>query len=294
MLLKNLSLFLQIVEKGSLTAAARESGLSPTTVSERLAALEAHYGVILLNRTTRAISLTDEGRMLVEGARSVLAETEDLENRIRLGAQTLSGQIRISAPVDLGRKTIAPAIDIFLEENPAVRAEVSLDDGYINIVDAGVDIAVRFGSLADSSLRARHLGENRRVVCASPAYLARRGAPQTPMELEAHNCLLMRFGPRLDNVWHFRVAGQDQQVTVKGNRIASDGALARDWCLAGYGIALKSIWDVGQDLESGALISLLDAYATPPDSIQMLFPPGRAQPRRVRALADRLAAAFAV
>ncbi len=289
MLLSNITLFLQIVEKGSLSAAGREAGLSSTTVSERLAALEAHFGVVLLNRTTRAISLTEEGRTLVEGAKSVLGEVEDLETRIRLGAQTLSGSIRISAPSDIGRSVVSPAINQFLSEHPAISIELLLSDGYVDIVSEGIDIALRFGPITDSSLRVKSLGRKRRVLCAAPDYIESHGAPKKPVDLKQHNCLVMRFGGNLDNVWRFGADALQQIVTVRGDRIANDGALVRQWCLAGYGIMLKSELDVGPDLRAGRLVELLADYAQPPSPLQLLFPPSRAQPRRVRELTDRLA-----
>ena len=291
--LSQLSLFLNIVEKGSLAAAGRELGLSAATVTERLAALEKHYGVTLLNRTTRALSLTDEGRTLIDGARQVLSAADELENRIRLGAETLSGPIRVSAPFDLGRSTVKPVIDRFLDENPKISIELLLADGYVNIVDEGIDVAVRLGSLVDSTLRARNLGQNQRIVCASPDYLAKYETPVTPDELTRHNCLIMRFGTSLDNLWPFQVDGQTLQVQVSGNRIANEGRLVHDWCLDGYGIALKSIWDVERDLASGALSRLLPDFSPAPTTLQMLFPPGRSQPRRVREFAKKLAAVFA-
>lgn len=293
MLLDNIALFLQIVEKGSLTAAGKEVGVSPTTVSERLSALEAHYGVVLLNRTTRAISLTDEGRALVEGARLVLTEVETLDSRIRLGADALSGPIRISAPVDIGRAVIAEEISQFLSENPYISVEFVLSDGYVDIVGDGVDIALRFGPVVDSTLRIRSLGRKRRMVCAAPSYLAKHGTPEKPDDLKSHNCLVMRFGAQLDNVWRFGPNKLNQLVTVRGDRVANDGDLVRQWCLAGYGIVLKSELDVGSDIKAGNLVELLADYAPPPTPLQMLFPPSRAQPRRVRALADRLALVFA-
>ena len=289
MLLNNIALFLQIVEKGSLVAAGREAGLSPATVSERLAALEAHFGVVLLHRTTRAIRLTDEGRALVDGAKLVLSEVEELETRIRLGAQTLSGPIRVSAPVDLGRTVLSAEIDRFLLDHPAISVELLLSDGFVDIVGQGVDIAVRFGVITDSSLRVRSLGQKRRIVCAAPAYLEKYGVPQIPEDLKSHNCLLMRFGQNLDNLWRFGSDGAQQTVTVRGNRVANDGALVRQWCLAGNGIMLKSELDVGADIRAGNLVELLAAYAPPPTPLQMLFPPSRSQPRRVQALAEQLA-----
>lgn len=292
MLLDNIALFLQIVEKGGLSAAGREVGLSPATVSERLSSLEAHYGVVLLNRTTRAISLTEEGRTLMEGAKLVLGEVDDLESRIRHGAETLSGPIRISAPVDIGRNIVADEIDRFLSENPAITIDLILSDGYLDIVGEGIDIALRFGAITDSTLRTRSLVRRKRLVCAAPEYLEKFGTPLKPVDLKKHNCLLMRFGNNLDNVWHFGPNNMKQLVTVSGNRIANEGALVRQWCLAGYGIVLRSELDVGADIKKGNLVELLSDYASPPKPLQMLFPPSRAQPRRVRALANQLATMF--
>ncbi len=279
-----------ISEKGSLVAAARETGMSTTTVSERLAALEAHYGVVLFNRTTRSISLTEEGRTLVDGARSVLSEVADLDARIRHGAETLSGLIRISAPVDLGRSFISQAIESFTDENPAVSVELSLSDGYVDLVGQGFDLAVRFGNMMDSTLRVRSLGRFQRLVCASPAYLDRHGTPEFPEDLVGHNCLVMRFGESLDNVWEFGKGSKRHRVTVRGSRIVNDGWLIRSWALAGHGIVLKSELDVADDIRAGTLVSLLAEHLPPPNPLQMMFPPARAQPRRVSAFADHLLA----
>lgn len=288
MILDNLRLFLTITEKGSLVAAARETGLSSTTVSERLAALESHYGVVLFNRTTRSISLTEEGRVLVDGAKSVLSEVADLDTLIRHSAETLSGPIRVSAPIDLGRGFISDVIAEFIEENPAVSIELSLSDGYVDLVGQGFDLAVRFGDITDSSLRIRNLGSYQRFVCAAPSYLATYGAPERPENLTNHNCLIMRFGGSLDNVWEFRAGAERQLVPVKGNRIVNDGSLIRSWALAGHGIVLKSELDVGEDVRTGKLVCLLNAFLPPPKPLQMMFPPSRAQPRRVAALAQHL------
>lgn len=267
-------------------------GLSATTVSERLAALEAHYGVTLLNRTTRANSLTEEGRTLLDGSKHLLSEAKELKDRVLLGVQSLSGLIRVSAAFSIGRSIVEPAINKFIKENPKVSIELLLSDGYVNIVDEGIDIAVRFGNIADSTLRVRNIGKNHRVVCASPEYIAKYGKPVYPSDLVNHNCLIGRFGTELDNIWHFRVNGKDQQINVSGNRITNDGRLRHDWCLAGYGIMMKSLWDVGTDVESGTLVSMLDDYSALPTSIQMLFPPSRTQLLRVRKFAGYLTGAF--
>lgn len=292
MLLDNLDLFLRIVQKGSLAAAGRELGLSPASVSERLAALERYYGVALLTRTTRAISLTDEGRLLVEGARRLLAEAEELESRLRLGAEQLSGPIRLSAPEDMGRQIVVPVIDAFLCEHAAVSVDLNLTDGYVDIVAQGLDFAIRHGVLVDSSLKARSLGQSRRVVCAAPAYLKAFGSPVHPDDLRHHECILIRFGQNIDRAWPFMLDGKIERVIVEGRRIANDGRLVRQWCKEGRGLARKSIHDVAPDLASGALVALLEEFSAGATALQIVFPASAAQPRRVRALMDRIADAF--
>lgn len=289
MLLDNLALFLLIVEKGGLSAAGREKGLSPASVSERLAGLEAHYGAALLKRTTRAISLTEEGRLLVDGARRLLAEAEELETGIRLGSSRISGPIRLSAPEDMGRRYIVPILDRFLAEHPDVTVDLNLTDGYLDLVGQGMDFAIRHGVLADSTLRSRSLGENRRAVCAAPAYLQAMGTPRHPDDLSRHDCIVMRFGGNLDREWVFQVDGKPHRVMVRGRRVANDGGLVGDWCRRGYGVALKSIWDVAEDLASGALVELLAEYSAGGTGLQIVYPPLSVQPRRVRLLIDRIA-----
>lgn len=292
-MLENLNLFLRIVQKGGLAAAGREVGLSPASVTERLAALERYYGVTLLTRTTRAINLTDEGRILVEGAKRLLAESEELESRLRLGADQLSGSIRLSAPEDMGRQLVVPVIDAFLDEHPAVSIDLNLTDGYVDMIGQGLDFAIRHGTLADSTLRARPLGENRRIVCAAPAYLERHGTPARPEDLRQHECLLMRFGQNIDRGWPFIINDKEERVIVEGRRIANDGRLVREWCKEGRGIALKSIRDIGADLMSGALVALLEDFSVKGRGLQIVYPASAVQPRRVRALMDCIVAGFA-
>jgi DNA-binding transcriptional LysR family regulator len=144
--------------------------------------------------------------MLVEGARRLLAEADELEARIRLGVDKISGPIKLSAPIDLGRSHLVPILDAFLAEHPEVLIDLNLTDGYVDLVSQGQDLAIRYGELADSTLRVKRLGKNRRLVCASPAYLRNLGCPQHPDDLGHHQCLLMRFGPTIDRDWPFRIA----------------------------------------------------------------------------------------
>jgi len=289
MLLDNLALFLMIVEKGGLSAAGREMGLSPASVSERLAMLEGYYGASLLTRTTRSLSLTDEGRLLAEGARRLLAEADELESNVRLGAGKISGPVRLSAPMDLGQSRIVPILDRFLAAHPDVTIDLNLTDGFVDLASQGIDFAIRYGTLADSTLRAKPIGENRRVVCAAPAYLERNGTPRHPDDLMRHDCIVMRFGANIDRVWSFRVDGGAYRVAVGGRRVANDGSLVRQWCRDGHGICRKSIWDVQADLDAGRLREILADFSPGSTALQIVYPPTRVQPRRVRALIDAIA-----
>jgi DNA-binding transcriptional LysR family regulator len=292
MLLDNLALFLRIVQHGSMAAAGREMGLSAATVSERLAALEAHYGTRLLIRTTRALSLTEEGRILAEGAPNLLAEAEELQSRLQTGVARMAGPIRLSAPSDLGRNRIAPLLDAFVAQHPKVTIDLHLSDGYIDLAAQGIDIAIRYGDLADSSLMIRPLAHSARIVCAAPSYLARFGTPATPDDLLSHNCLMMRFRGEVDRVWHFAEGGKTRSLNLSGDRIANDGALVRDWCVMGHGIARKAEWDIAYDIRAGRLVPLLRNFEVPPLRLQALYPKGRAQVRRIKLLLETLSKGF--
>jgi DNA-binding transcriptional LysR family regulator len=292
MILDNLVLFLRIIEKGGLAAAGRELGLSAASVSERLVALEKYYGAALLHRTTRAINLTDEGRLLVQGARRLLAEADELEALIRLGVEKISGPIRLSAPIDLGRSYVVPTLDAFLTEHPEVTIDLNLTDGYVDLVGQGQDFAIRYGELADSTLRVKRLAENRRIVCASPAYLKTRGTPQYPDDLVHHECLVMRYGLTTDREWPFLIDGKERRVVVQGHRIANDGELVRVWCRNGFGISRKSLLDVEADLREGALVELLRDFSSGRTGLQIVYPATQAQPKRVRLLIEKIAEAF--
>ncbi|AMK31287.1 LysR family transcriptional regulator [Pseudomonas mosselii] len=289
-MLDQLALFLTIIEKGSLSAAGRERGLSPATVSERLSALEAHYGVTLLTRSTRSLSLTEAGRLLADGARRLLAEAEELQSQLRHGQQKISGLVRLSAPVDLGQHCIVPLLDRFLAEHPDVSIDLDLTDGYVDLVGQGIDLAIRYGALADSSLHARTLGDNRRVVCAAPGYLRRHGTPLHPDDLARHDCIVMRFGIHTERVWPFRLGAAAYPVSVRGRRVANNGEQVRRWALAGHGLCLKSLRDVQDDLDEGRLVEVLGDFSAGPVALQIVYPPTRVQPRRVRALMEAIVA----
>lgn len=292
MLLENLALFLLIVQRGSMAAAGRDMGLSPATVSDRLAALEAHYGTRLINRTTRALSLTEEGRTLAEGAPNLLAEAGELETRLREGITHVTGAIHVSAPSDLGRNLIADLLDEFLAEHPGVTIDLHLGDGYIDLAAEGIDIAIRYGDPEDSTMMMRPLASSARIICAAPSYLERHGRPETPEDLMRHNCLMMRFRGEVDRAWPFMIDGKRRRLMLSGNRIANDGALVRDWGVRGHGIIRKAEWDLAEDFRDGRLVPLLREFEVAPLRVQALYPKGRAQIRRIRMLLDKLSERF--
>jgi DNA-binding transcriptional LysR family regulator len=291
-LIDSLALFVRIVERGGLAAAGRDMSLSPAMVTERLAAMEAHYGARLLNRTTRSVSLTDEGKLLLEGARQLVSDAADMRSRIKLGVNRISGSVRISASNDLGRNRVAQILDAFMQAHPDISIELLLSDGYVDMAAQGIDLAIRLGNLKDSSLNAVRLGNNRRIVCAAPSYIQAHGAPALPRDLSQHNCLLMRLGLDVDREWSFSESGRTTTVVVNGNRIANDGGLVRQWCVQGYGIALKSHWDVKEDLSAGRLQELLPQFAPPQSAVHALYQGGSSIPKRVRALIDAMVLGF--
>jgi len=288
MLIDNLRLFLLIIRRGGLAAAGREFGLSPARVSERLADLENYYNARLLNRTTRSISLTDEGSELAKSADHILAEIEELESRIKHGKQKISGTIHLTATNDFGRNKIAPLLDVFMKQHNEIGVQLTLDDGYVDLVNNGVDLAFRVGEVSDASLDAKTIAINKRVICASPEYLDKYGEPKHPADLANHNCLLIKFAYQIDRNWKFIVDGKEKTFLVSGNRIANNGELVAEWCRAGYGIAFKSLWDVDQDIATGRLIHILKDFQMPARPLQLVYPAKATNSARIRLLIDHL------
>ncbi|MEL7226296.1 MAG: LysR family transcriptional regulator, partial [Cyanobacteria bacterium J06576_12] len=260
----DIALFVQIVKAGGLAAAGRQLGLSPASMTARLKAIESHYDTRLLNRSTRSISLTEAGQQFYEACLRVLAAVTEAESILQAGQKTFSGSLRITAPSDFGRQFVAPALAQFVCEHPEVTPYLFLSENIVNLIAEGFDIGVRLGNLPDSSLMMRSLSlSNRRVLCASPIYLKEHGMPTCPQDLSHHRCLVMeRLGEQL-NQWNFSSKSHPADSTtikVHAALIGSDGALIRQWAIAGAGIALKSWWDVTQDISDGRLVTVLDNY----------------------------------
>lgn len=287
--LLSLHTFVRIADGGSLSAAARAMGRSLPAVSRSLVQLEAELGVRLLQRTTRRIHLTDAGAQFLERCRRILAEVEEAGASVSDLGRALAGPIVLTAPVLFGQMHVAPVVTEFLGAHPGVTVRLILSDTLANIVEEGIDLAVRIGKLPDSGLVARKLGEVRRVACASPAYLKRHGTPRAPRELAKHCCLqFSALSPT--PYWEFREAGKARQVRVQGSFSSNHGASVIAAARGGLGIIVALSYQVQEAVAAGALRVILQPYEPAAIPIHVILPSGRLQPARVRALADLLQA----
>jgi DNA-binding transcriptional LysR family regulator len=283
---KQISAFVDVASRGSLSAAARIEGVTPAIIGRRLDALEERLGAKLLLRTTRRISLTFEGAAFLEECQRILRELADAEGAVSLGSIRPGGHLKVSAPAGFGRRHVAPLLMDFMTENPEVTVRLELSDRLVDLVEENVDCAIRIGDLADSSLISIRLGEMRRVVVASPDYIARFGVPPAPTFLADHNCLSLRQ----QRGWTLRVEDEVRVVKVGGGFECNDGAVLHDWALAGKGLAWRSLWEVGADIKAGRLVTVLDEFAAPPVGIHAVVPQRRHLPLRVRSFIDLLKA----
>lgn len=289
---KQISTFVEVVAKGSLSAAARAEGVAPGMISRRLDALEARLGVKLLQRTTRKIALTHEGAAFLENCQRILADLENAEASVAERSATATGHLSISAPAGFGRQHVAPLLPSFLAEHRDVSLTLNLNDRVVDLIGEGVDVAVRIASLSDSALVGVKLANNQRVVVASPAYLQRHGRPESLDDLASHNCLSIS-GEGSQRGWVFRQNGRHVTLKVAGNMGCNDGAVLHDWALSGKGLAWRSMWEVGAAIEAGRLITVLDAYGAPDNAIYAVFAQRQHLPLRIRAFMEFLRRAYA-
>ena len=257
----DLQLFVRAAEHGSLSAAARLLDLSPAVASAALKRLEAQLGARLLARSTRSLRLTAGGEGFLAHARAALASLDEGRRVLAREQDEVSGVLQLSAPSDFGRNVLLPWLDELQRDHPLLNVRLLLGDRNADLFRHPVDIALRYGTPEDSSLVAVPLcPDNRRVVCASPEYLARHGEPRTVAQLGGHNCLLYQLGSGVHDHWHFDLDGQEEGVLVSGDRFCDDADVVRRWALAGAGIAYKSWLDVAADVRAGRLQVLLGHY----------------------------------
>jgi DNA-binding transcriptional LysR family regulator len=289
---RQISTFVEVVAKGSLSAAARAEGIAPAMIGRRLDALEARLGVKLLQRTTRKLALTDEGAAFLEDCQRILAELEEAESAVAERSARATGHLMISAPAGFGRQHVAPLLPSFLAEHQDLTATLNMTDRVTDIVGEGIDVAIRIASLADSSLVSVKLADNERVVVAAPSYLKRHGTPQTLADLARHNCLAIS-SEGSQRGWTFREHGKNVVLKVGGNMGCNDGQVLHEWALAGKGLAWRSMWEVGSEIEAGKLCTVLADFAAPGNDIHAVFAQRRHLPLRVRAFVDFLRRAYA-
>ena len=285
--------FFQVLMRcGSLSAAARELGLTTPAVSRRLALLEARLGVQLLHRTTRRIALTPEGEEYLTQARRILADIEDMEHQLSRSMAEPRGLLRVNATLGFGRAHVAPVISRFCKAHPQVQVQFHLSVAPPPLSEDAFDVCVRFGEPPDARVIARKIAANRRLLCAAPAYLERHGTPRTPADLVRHNCISIHHGDEAYGLWRLTSGRRTESVKVTGTLSTNDGDIAVAWALDGHGILMRAEWDIAKYLRSGRLQQVLEAYATPPADIYAVYPQRHQKARRVTAFVDYLADAL--
>ena len=289
---KQISTFVDVISRGSLSAAARAEGIAPAMIGRRLDALEERLGVKLLQRTTRKIALTNEGAAFLESCQRILLDLENAETQVSERSARPSGHLIISAPAGFGRQHVAPLIPSFLTEYRDVSVTLNLNDRVVDLIGEGVDVAIRIADLADSNLIGVKLADNKRVVVAAPEYIKKFGTPETLDELSRHHCLTIS-SEGSQRGWTFRQNGKNVVLKVQGNMACNDGAVLHDWSVQGRGLAWRSMWEVGGEIESGKLVTVLDEFAAPGNDIYAVFAQRQHLPLRVRAFVDFLRRAFA-
>jgi LysR family transcriptional regulator, transcriptional activator for dmlA len=267
----DLNLFALVARHRNLAAAAREIGVTPPAVSKRLAQLERRLGVRLTNRTTRRLSLTPEGELYLTNGSRILDDLSELEQLVTRSSAEPTGLLRVNASFGFGRARIAPAVSEFVARFPAMKIQLHLTDRAMNLQEEGFDVGIRFGEVPDARINARLLLKNRRIVCASPAYLKRHGKPSVPHDLARHACIVLRENDSAYGTWHFSRGKRAETVKVDGALSCNDGGTVLHWALEGHGIAARSEWEIAGHIERGELVPLLDEWTLPNADIHAIY-----------------------
>lgn len=270
--LSDLEFFAQLVKHGSLAALARDIGVTPPAVTSRLAQLEKRLGVRLLNRTTRRISVTHEGEIYLETGTRLLDELGELEKRISSSRGSPRGRLRVNATFGFGRRHIAPAIVAFARQYPEVEVQLELTDRSVNLADQAFDIGIWFGTVPDSRMVAKKVVSNKRLLCASPRYLKEKGAPSMPRELQSHQCIILRESDAAYGTWYLHRGSKTETVKVRGGLSTNDGEVGVLWALNGFGILMRSQWDIQEYLKQGQLVPVLRDWSLPSADVYAVYP----------------------
>lgn len=289
--IKNLRVFIRVVELGNLSAAGRDQRASPAVASNRIKELEKHLGVRLFNRTTRKLTPTEHGRVFYEGAVKIIEAVEEAEAAITDILQNPKGALRITAPLSLGRTLIGPSIPDFHAKYPDIEVRLRLSDHEVDIMSEGVDVAFKLGILENSNLRMRGIMNCERIICAAPQYLERRGTPQTPSDLinDKHDCLLLRFPGSKEYYWTLQTPEGLRKFEITGPYDSDDSDVLTQWALSGHGLINKPLFEVKQYINEGKLVPVLTD--TPPASIQLaaIYPHKRFLDPKIRLIIDYMA-----
>jgi len=286
--LKQIEAFIAVVEHGSMAAAALTQDVTPVMIGRRINALEARLGVKLLHRSTRRIAVTEQGAVFMEQCKKALGELDRAELLVAEGRHKATGHLIVSAPAAFGRKHVAPHAPDFLRANPDVRISFNLTDRVVDLVREGYDVGIRIGGAIDPNFVAIRLASNKRVVCGTPAYFAKHGVPRTLDDLARHNCLAFNLQGGQQRGWYFQQNGKAVTVKVNGNLDCNDGELLHRWMGEGLGLGWRSTWEIQPELESGALMTVLDDYALPDYDILAVYPQQRPVPAQIRFFIEHL------
>lgn len=285
--LEGMRTYAAVVSEGSFSKAAERLGRSPQLVSKYVAQLEDRLGVRLLNRSTRRLSVTEAGQAYFERCQGIVAEVDELENAVGNMSEAVRGVLRINAPMTFGMHHLTPAIAEFQAAHPDLRVDLALDDRVIDIVREGFDLAIRIADLEASSLVARRLAPVNLAVCASPAYLERRGHPESPHDLASHECLGYTYSSARDR-WRFTSANGVEEVQVSGRFCANNGDALRTAALAGHGLIMQPTFIVGDDLRAGRLVSVMPHHAVTPLNVYAVYAHRQYLSNKVRAFVEFL------
>jgi LysR family transcriptional regulator, transcriptional activator for dmlA len=291
-LASELEFFVLIARHGNLSAAARALDLTPPAATKRLTQMETRLGVRLVNRTTRSISLTREGETYLSYATRILVQLREMEDAVSSSSTELRGLLRVNATLGFGRTTIAPLVSEFAKRHPHVEVQLELTDRPVDLVEGGVDLAIRFGALPDQRLNARCLMTNRRFLCASPLYLERYGTPASLADLAHHRCIIHRQNDDAYGIWRFMHDQNSEVMKVHGVLASNDGDVVLGWALDGHGILIRSEWDLAKYLESGRLRVVLQEFNLPSADLFVYYMNRRNQTARTRAFIDFLVERF--
>jgi DNA-binding transcriptional LysR family regulator len=289
---KELTTFVDVAQRGSLSAAAREEGITPAMVGRRIDQLEERLGVKLFKRSTRKVTLTPEGATFYEDCHRILGDLHSAEDSLTVGAKSASGRLIVTAPTAFGRKHIAPHLPAFIAEHPNLAITLHLSERMVDLKNERFDLAIRIADLKSADLIAARLARNHRVVCGAPSYFKRAGKPKALADLAKHNCMVTSTEDGVADSWTFQDKGKPVAMKVGGNLQCNDGEVLTRWSIAGEGLAWRSAWEVSEEVKRGRLLTVLDDFAVPGNNINAVYPERRLLPAKVKFFIEFLRKAF--